>query len=366
MEGKFLTDTECGEILSWLDQKNHSLLVLGGYQSFGPQGWKTTPLAKALPVTFAEVEPYQLEGGFVPRLTEEGKRHHAFQLGAASAKEAANWDDSTRVEGLNLIRGVKPGATVLAIHPTLTIQNEPAVVACYQNYGNGKTMALLIDTTWHWSRNAKLVGRDDIVYRRFWSQTIRWLAGRQLDERRPLVSVVISKPGYEPGQQVDVTLIRHPRPDVELTNTVPAIEIKGPDGKPLEGQPELHPVSTAPNEFRAVFTASASGKYEVGASLARDGRILGNDLIEFTVQGKSLELADPATRPDILRNIARASGGTFVEIGNEAQIAKQLPQSKWHREWEERHEYWNSPWVLMLFIGCITAEWLIRRRNHMV
>ena len=77
--------------MKWLDEKDHALLVLGGYRSFGPDGFRGTPLADALPVVFASGPPYQSEEPFSLELTEEGRRHPIFEISGDRVKDAAAW-----------------------------------------------------------------------------------------------------------------------------------------------------------------------------------------------------------------------------------------------------------------------------------
>jgi uncharacterized membrane protein len=370
IEGKFLSASEYAAILAWLDGKNHALLVLGGYTSFGPEGWAETPLAKALPVVFAASEPYQKEGAFVPLLTDEGKRHPAFQFAAGPAA-ADLWTESAKLDGLCLVQRAKPGASVLAVHPELKINGEPAVVACWQNYGAGKTMVLTADTTWHWSRIAKLIGKEDTVYRRFWGQTVRWLAGRGTDDRRPLLKVSTDRTGYAPGQTVEIRVTRLPRPDLDLTGVEWSAELRsgGTALTDANGKQLALPLKaslTAPDEFTATVNAPPGGRYEVAVKLTKDGKPLANQSAEFLVQGTSLELADPTPRPENLRAIAAATGGVAVEVGQEERLAEQLPVKPRYREWDDRREFWNSPALFVLFLVLVSAEWFIRRRNQMV
>jgi uncharacterized membrane protein len=371
IEGKFFTDSEYESILAWLDQKNHSLLVLGGYQSFGAGGWRNTPLAKALPVIFAETEPFQREGPFVPRLTDEGKRHPSFQF-STGIQDMNLWNETARLDGLCLVQRAKPSATVLAVHPELKIDNEPAVVACWQNYGGGKSMVLTVDTTWQWSRIAKLVGKEDTIHRRFWSQTIRWLAGRGNEDRRPLLNVSTARTGYEPGQPVEIKVNRYSRPDIDFTNAEWSVEVRTADGQALcdaNGKPvapRLQANPTAPEEFTASLTAPASGRYQIDVRLLKEGKLLANQSTEFMVQGSSLEMADPIPKPELLKSIASATGGIYIDVGQEDRLIDQLPSKGWRREWDDRREFWNSPMLFVLFLVLVSAEWFIRRRNHLV
>ena len=144
------------------------------------------------------------------------------------------------------------------------VGDNPAVVMAYQNYGGGKVMTILADTTWKWSRTPRLVGRSDTLYARFWSQTVRWLAGRGLDENRPLLTVSTDRAGSEAGKPVTVRVTRQPRPDVDFGTAELVAEAKGPNG---EVKLPLAPSSANPDEFTALFTPPAGGRYEIAARL---------------------------------------------------------------------------------------------------
>ena len=118
MESSYLSLPEYQALLKWLDEKNHALLVLGGYRSFGPEGFRGTPLAEALPVVFAEGPVYQSEDPFVLELTEEGRRHPVFELSGDRVKDAAAWAAAPQLSGTSLVQGAKPGADVLAVDPS--------------------------------------------------------------------------------------------------------------------------------------------------------------------------------------------------------------------------------------------------------
>src|SRR5262249_3132180 len=81
MEGDYLTGAQYRALTRWLEGKTHSLLVLGGYASFGPKGFRTRPiLADALPVVFADAAEPQTEKPFVLQLTDKGKAHPMFTV----------------------------------------------------------------------------------------------------------------------------------------------------------------------------------------------------------------------------------------------------------------------------------------------
>jgi hypothetical protein len=363
MEGRFVSNAETDALLKWLDGKNRALLVLGGYSSFGPDGWRTTPLAAALPVVPADAEPFQHEGPFVPALTDEGKRHPAFVFTGDRVKDEEQWNETARLDGVSVVHRAKPGATVLAVHPEFKVGDNLAVVMAYQNYGGGKVMTVLADMTWKWSRTPRLVGRSDTLYARFWSQTVRWLAGRNLDENRPLLTVSTDRAGSEAGKPITVKVTRQPRPDVDFGKAELGAEAKGPTG---EVKLPLAASSADPDEFTALFTPPAGGRYEITARLSADGTLLANQSAEVLVQGSALELADPRANPKPLEAIATATGGVYVDMPQAGSLVEKLPKKERRRVTVERREYWNSPLLFVVFLGAVTGEWVLRRRNRMV
>jgi len=122
-------------------------------------------------------------------------------------KDAEAWGDLPPLRGMSLVERVKPGAEELAVNPGATEKGKPAVVAAVQRAGGGgQVMVLSVDSTWLWSRLPRAQGRADTLYGRFWSQTVRWLAGRGRDEQRPLLTVYPDKPYYEVGKRVALTI----------------------------------------------------------------------------------------------------------------------------------------------------------------
>ena len=74
-------------------------------------------------------------------------------------------------------------------------------------------------------------GQSDTLFARFWSQTIRWLAGRDLDQKRSLLTVSTDRPDYELRKTVAIRVVRTPQS--RLANA----RLKGAasaEGEPLE------------------------------------------------------------------------------------------------------------------------------------
>jgi hypothetical protein len=366
MPGDYLTGPQYQALLRWLDGKNHSLLVLGGYASFGAEGFRDTSLAAVLPVTFSTAAEPQSEKPFVLQLTDKGKAHPLFTLSGDRVRSEKMWQEAPPLDGMPLVARARPGADVLAVNPTVQVEGAAAVALAVQRApGGGQVMVLCPDTTWNWTRLPRILGHDDTLYSRFWSQAIRYLAGRGMDDSRPLLSVRTERPVYEANKKVTVRVVRQRRPGTDLTGAVTTVEITDPKGQPVPG---LTPRSDSadPDVSTVVFYPTAAGRYEICAALKSEGKVLANQSGELRVRGADLELADAGTRPDNLRALKEATGGVYVDIEDADEVAGKIARIERRQTRVTRTAYWNSPWLFVAFLAAVTGEWFLRRWNRLV
>ena len=363
MEGSYLTGAEYQALVRWVDE-GHSLLVLGGYRSFGPNGFRGTPLAEALPVVFAEKEPMQSEDPFVLELTEAGKRHPVFEISGDRVRDAALWVSTPQLLGCSIIAKAKPGAEILAVNPGFRVDGKPLPVVTLQRYGAGHTMVLAVDTTWRWSRLTRVLGQSDTLFARFWSQTIRWLSGRDPEKNRPPIVASTDHPDYDIGKPVTVRVVRQPQPDNSLASASVSVEVTGEDGKTIPLG--IKASSSEPDVFTGTIYPSAGGRYELSANLTSEGKLIANQTVDFLVHGSQIELADPRTNRRQLQALAAATGGQYVDAPEAGKLLERIERKDRTVEVVRRAEFWNSPWLFLFFLAAISAEWIIRRRNHLI
>lgn len=371
IEGSYFAKAEYDLLLRWLDGKNHSLLVLGGYNSFGPDGFVKTPLAEALPVVFRVAPPFQSEESFNLQLTEKGRSHPLFALSSDRVKDAAVWNEAPPLQGMGLVLRAKPGAEVLAVNPKLQSDGQPVpVIAVQRAPGGGQVMVQAADTTWRWSRFPRILGQADTLYGRFWSQSVRWLAGRGLDDQRPLLTVSTDRADYGVGKKVAVRVARQRRSDkdIELSKDLAAAEVSAEvvNAKGEAAAVPLQADSSDPDVLTGEFVPSSGGRHEVTAALAVGPKPLANQTAEFLVQGPDLELANTGTNPATLRALAEATGGVYLDVEQAGELASKLVRKERRTVRVVRTELWNSTWLFGAFLLAVTGEWLLRRKNHLV
>ena len=89
--------------------------------------------------------------------------------------------------GINYARRAKPGAYVLARTHSSNPSRNDLVLFAVQNIGRGRTMAFMSDTAEAWGTDFERSWGDatgsNRYYRKFWNNTIRWLAADRIAQK---------------------------------------------------------------------------------------------------------------------------------------------------------------------------------------
>ncbi|MCA9677402.1 MAG: hypothetical protein KC464_20425, partial [Myxococcales bacterium] len=347
-------------------QGGGGLAMLGGPLSFSSGGYEGTPVAAALPVEL--YDPWETPSlidtaRFTPQLTAAGKSHPVTALRYATPDNVAAWKALPQLEGVNLVARARPGATVLATHPTLRGKDgKPLPVIVAGDYGEGRSLAITTDSVWRWGFVAAArPGDDGRHYERFWENATRWLI--QDPDLRNL-HVDTDAVEYAPGTPVRL-----------------AIKLMGRDYQPLP-QGKVHlafergadPAATeAVGEADVVVGDDGSGShqldgltpgvYRVQASADVDGRkVTATDI--FLVREAGTELDRPAGDEGMLQAIAGATGGRH--LGTATALPSDLafdPPRVVRVDRRADVELWSRPGLLVLALLCLGLEWLLRQRS---
>ncbi len=112
--------------------------------------------------------------------------------------------------------------------------------------------------------------------------------------------------------------------------------------------------------LRVELVAPAEGGYRVHAEAHTDGRSATAEEV-FLVRAPHKELEQPEARDDLLRALARASGGTFHTI-SEGPFTPRVGPAREVRVLEGATELWSSGGVLACAAIALSLYWLLRRR----
>ncbi len=341
------------------------LAMLGGASSFSSGGYYGTPVAAALPVELYgpfDSGPVLDTGKFAPQLTEAGMLHPVTSLRYSAPDNLAVWKALPQLEGVNLVASAKPDATVLATHPRLkTKGGKPMPVIVAGEYGKGRSLAVTTDTVWRWGFVAAArPGDDGRQYTKFWESSMRWLI--QDPDLRNL-HVDSDAVEYAPGAPVRVT-----------------VRVLGRDYQPLPNGSVDLVVRRGADPARAEQIAAATVKvgedgmalHELGGLTPGVYRVEGHAMISgrqvdasdiFLVREGGSELDRPTGDRATLEAIAKATDGSALGPADELPDLEFDAPRIVRVDRRTDVELWSRPGLLILVVGLLGLEWLLRQRS---
>jgi hypothetical protein len=361
------------DVADFVRERGGGFLMIAG-ERFSPAAYKDTPLRDILPVEVVRSGPVDEDyrDGYRPELTAAGRFHPIFRFSPEEADNTAIWNHLAELYWWSEGYRAKPGAEVLAVHPRRKAlaadgpngqgARQPLLVQHF--VGAGRAMFFGIDETWRWRFR-----EDELRYNQFWIQTVRYLArsrlGRvelRLDRQTP----------YRRGEPIKITVrfpddAPLPPPDTEV-KVLAERSVARPDGPAeVEGQSlTLARVEGSRATYEGLLTPTPAGEYRfwltspvVPAPRPRaECRVL-------LPPGEMDRLQ--MNRPDMER-AAEETHGRFYTLADAENLLPELPtgtrvalnsaQPPW--------SLWNHPATFFLVLLVLAAEWLLRKRKHLV
>jgi uncharacterized membrane protein len=348
-----------GHVARYVRDHGGAFAMVGGELSFGSGGYAGTEIAEILPV---ELPPPAEKGlldhrPFRPALSAEGKRHPILRLAPGDADNEAIWSALPPLEGVNVVLGLRPGASALLAHPRLRSGGGAMPVLATLEVGKGRTLALTTDTTWHWAFLEARRGGVRHAYQSFWQGAIRWLIR---DPELELVRIVPEKEAVSPRERAIVEV------RVQGRDYVPAVGAQvALVAEPLRGGKQLeHKGATGEGgRWRVDLGPLSPGPYRLTARAVLRGDDLGEAREVLLSAVPPRELEDPRAEPDLLARLARETGGQSWRASEPPPSDLALRPPRVVRV-DRKHamSYWDNVLVLLAAIAFLAAEWVLRRR----
>ncbi|MSS73769.1 MAG: hypothetical protein EXS64_20110 [Candidatus Latescibacteria bacterium] len=331
------------------------LLVVGGRNAFD-SGYAT--LGDLLPVRVVEAGPFFEEDRFQVAFAEVDRA--ILRLSDDPDADAQALSELPPLLGFNRTLGARPGATVLAVHPRLrTSEGARMPLIVTATFGAGKVVAIPCATLYRLDALMWGVGKTGEVAQTLWRNTFRWLLTPENARR---VRVATDRPIWRSGEPITLRA-----------------SVYDPLMRPQRGATVTVSISDSSSGPRAVtLTESEEGRYigQVRGLSAGDhafegrseveGAEVGRDAGTFTVSATGLEFDVLRMNEDLLRRIARVSGGGFSRPAEFPAFIAHLKLAP--KPILEVHEtrLWGNPYALAAFVVLLAAEWTLRRRRGML
>src|SRR4029434_606496 len=170
LEAEFFTPDQMTLLQKFISERGGGFLMLGGAESFQQGKFHRTPIGDLLPVYLDQPPEAKATSELRLSLTREGWLQPWARLRNNESDEKTRLGEMPPFQVLNRVRGIKPGASVIAEVSDGRGNQQPAVVV--QRFGNGRSAALTIGDVWHWGLHDEAMHRD---MDKAWRQVVRWL-----------------------------------------------------------------------------------------------------------------------------------------------------------------------------------------------
>ena len=366
LEAEFFTQDQMQLLKDFVRQRGGGLLMLGGQESFKNGHYDRTPVGDMLPVYVDDVAAPPPDGRYRLALTREGWLAPWIRLRPDEDAERKRLAGMPAFQTLNTVRGIKPGATVLA---RVDVQGAPAPLPALveQRFGQGRVGAMLVGDLWRWGLRRPENAEDDLA--KAWRQTVRWLVSDvpqrveiDLKSGRDAAAEADADFGGADAAGAAVTLAVQARDAsyAPLDNATVTLRVTSPDGQSAQLTAEAS--TRKAGVYEASYVPRQSGAYRAEATVAApDGSEVGAAKAGWTSDPAAEEFRDLRANRALLERVARATGGQVVAASDLDSFVATLPTR--HAEVTEPYvrPLWHQPWVFLLAILCLTAEWGLRR-----
>ncbi len=357
VERKIFEQSNRFDILeSFVTRHGGGLVTIGGFKVYAAGNYEDTPLARMVPLNVTRDKKLQLVNRFNVQATTQGIMHPAMQLEQDPAKNVEAWAKLPWVEGGNAFRVVKPGATVLLVHPTLKTATGPRPIAAAWQYGHGRVFSSALDGTWHW-RLARTTEND--YHQRYWGQLARWSAGDPRTNKR-IGSLVCEDPVLEVSKPATFSVTIKDKDGNPDTTASTRFIIDQPGGETINGQTNSD--IALPGRYPFTFVPVKAGPHHIKAIISMQGE--DPKVLEATVYvaPSRSEFLHIKTDTQALAELAKATGGNSGTLAQAA--AFKLPDSPSSaRVTQLTVDLWHAPGLAILLVVLLSSEWLMRKRR---
>ncbi|MEO5957755.1 MAG: hypothetical protein ABIR80_01435, partial [Opitutaceae bacterium] len=364
LEAEFFTQDQAQLVQKFVSERGGGFLMLGGMESFQEGKYARTPIGDMLPVYLDRDAPEQEAPGPLHfQLAREGWLQAWARLRDNEADERTRIDGMHHFEVFNRVRGLKPGAALVASVRDQKGQDMPALAV--QRFGRGRTGALTIGNLWRWGQEdaAAHVDMD-----KAWRQLVRWLVSDVPNRVQTTIEPLAADANGAVRVQVRVRDEKfQPVDDAAVTIQVEPVVFEGTAGAAgtaikLEAEPAL----SEPGLYQATYVPRQTGGYKAIATVKNNaGADLGRAEAGWSSDLAAEEFRSLTPNVALLEDIARKTGGQVVAMGDLEKFASRLPQLRAPVMETWSYPAWHTPLMFAFALACLLAEWGLRRWKGM-
>lgn len=364
VEAEYFTPDQAMLLQKFVSERGGGFIMLGGMECFQEGKYQRTPIGDMLPVYLDRDEmAAEAPGPLQFQLSREGWLQAWARLRDTESDERTRIENMVNFEVINRVRGLKPGASVIASVRDERGTEMPALAT--QRFGRGRSAALMIGDLWRWGMRDQ---NSRVDMDRAWRQLVRWLVAdvpsRVQATIEPLaadangavqVQVRVRDEKFQPVDDASVSVEVEPIV-FDPTSAGAATTIK------VEAEPSL----TEPGLYNATYVPRQTGGFKATASVkGSTGTDLGRSTAGWSSDLAAEEFRSLVPNTALLEEIARKTGGRMVAASELEDFARKLPQLNAPVMETWSYPAWHTPLMFCFALACLLAEWGIRRWKGM-
>jgi len=354
----------------YVGQRGGTVIIVAGTNAM-PHAFADTGLMQMLPVEARGSAPKDRDG-FGLYLTAQGQSAAVLRLADDAAASERIWREVTsRLPVYELSRYSKPKPTSFVLinasrrsGPPGRSQDLPAFM-CWQKYGRGKVVYLSAPVTYQLRFR-----HGDRYHHRLWGQLLRWAIARDMAGGSKTVRIAADKSHYSFGDDVQVR-VRLNRLNGSAVEEAICRAVARQDGRIIQAV-DLVEDEQSPGEYRGTFEHLPAGPIRIQPTGQRIKQLLETEDYRETVETIAridppdlLELRNTRCNLPLLTQLAEATGGAVVPPTAVAAAMGQVDLSPEVTKDVQRQPLWTRWACLWIFLGCLAAEWIVRKLGGM-
>ena len=366
VEAEFFAPDQAQLLQKFVSERGGGFLMLGGMECFQEGKYSRTPIGDMLPV-YLERDENVPEAAGPPTMQMQLAREGWLQAWARLRDNEA--DERARLEGMpplyvfNRVRGVKPGASVIASVRDERGTESPALAI--QRFGRGRTAALMIGDVWRWGMKDAASHAD---MDKAWRQMARWLVADVPNRVQATAEPIAEDANGAVRVQVRVRDEKfQPVDDATVTIDVEPVVFDGTAGAAASTiKLEAEPALTEPGLYQATYVPRQTGGFRAIAAVKNNaGADLGRAEAGWSTDLAAEEFRSLVPNTALLEEIARKTGGQVVAVEELDRFVKKLPELRAPVMETWSYPAWHTPLMFAFALGCLLTEWGLRRWKGM-
>jgi uncharacterized membrane protein len=361
--GDWITEPQQNMLLDFVSKQGGGFGLIAGQRN-APHRFRGTPLEKLLPVLIDPNFTGRYEGtltdGFQLNLTPEGKSSPIFRFEQDPDENLKTLNALPSLYWLCRTQGPRPGAEVLADHPSLQTLHGPMPVVVVSRYGAGKLFFQAIDDTWRWRRHG-----GEPFFDAYWLQVARFLTRSKLLGQDRRFTLETDRREYDFGQPALLRLtVFDTQLDASLPETIDA-RITDADRRPVRSL-TLSRLADQSRWYEGSFIPPNEGSFFISLDLPPSMLAENPPTVPLSVRRAAIEDRVVEADHQFLEQLAANTGGQSVFLPEMVSLAAGIGDHSVRLPDDLTEPLWDTKLVLVIFVLIITAEWILRKAFGMI